>query len=286
MWVPVFSRKALRRSLGQNGLRDTYVGTTTLSLGANAAVAVMDRYLADPFASAPKYQGAWLLVASVQYRAASYNYQSGSVMSGQTAVNAIASGADFELHQILPPDDKDRCIDDVIKRIRVRREVGITTTDGLEAYPLDNTASPNSIVAVLDAYYFANPTNSLNRQRQDFVSKVAVMTATGLELRVAPPIGSGYQLVLDAILTLSLGSGDAATVNIPDERLVIAGAEAKAYDLLMRQTPGQVSDTYKQHRQDAAREFSRLSAINKPLISRAIQFDTPVNRQGPLWWSD
>lgn len=282
--MPVFSRRHLRRSLGQNALRDTYVGTTTHSLGANAAVAVLDRYLSDPFLSAAKYQGAWLLVASVQYRVASYNYQSGSVMSGQTAVNALASGMDFELHQILPPDEKDRCIDDVIRRVRVRREVGIRSTDGLREYPLDGSASPHSVVAVLDAYYFANPTNSLNRDRREFTSKVAVQTATGVELRVDPPLGSGNQLVLDAILTLSLGSGDAATINIPDERLIIAGAEAKAYDFLMRQTPGQQSDTYKQARQDAAREFSRLSAIFKPQVTRTIQFDTPVGRQGPVWW--
>jgi hypothetical protein len=279
--VPVYSRKVLRRSLGQNGLRDTYVGTTTLSLGANAAVAVMDRVLADAFFSSSKYQRAWVLVASVQYRTASYNFQSGSVMSGQLAVNAIASGMDFELHEILPPDDKDRCIDDVVGRIRVRREVGFPSRDGLEFYALDGVASPHTVKEVLNAYYFANPTNSLNRDRRDFVSKVPVQTATGLELRISPPVPSGYQIAIDAILTLSLGSGDAATVDIPDEKIVQWGARAKAYDLLMRQTPGQQSDTYKQDRQDAAREFSRLAALNKAQVSRTLQFDTVSN---PIWW--
>lgn len=284
--MPVFSRKALRRSLGQVAIRDTFVGTTVLSLGANAAVAIMDRALSDPFFSASKYQGAWMLVASTQYRTASYNYQSGSVMSGQTAVVAIASGMDYELHEIISPQDKDRCIDDVILRGRVRREVAFDSTDGLQHYPLGAVASPHSVVEVLNAYYFADPTNSLNRQRHDFISKVPVQTATGLELRIDPPIASGSQLVLDAILTLSLGSGDEATINIPDLRMLRAGAAALAYDLLMAQTPGQQSDTYKQRRQDFAREFSRLSSINKPQVSRTIQFDTPITPMGAFWWRD
>lgn len=282
--MPVVSRRTLRRSLGQSALRDTYVGNTSLSLGASTAVVVMDRYLADPYFSAPKYQNATLLVASVSYRVASYNFQSGSVMSGQTTVYAIASGADFELHTMLPPDDKERCIDDTIKRIRVRREITANSIDGAEFYSITGWASPHTITGVLDAYYFANPTNSVNRDRREFYSKVVVETPSGPELRIAGVVPSGAQLALDAILTLSLGSGDAATINIPDERLIIAGAEAKAYDLLMRNTPGQVSDIYKQHRQDAAREFSRLSSIYKPLVTRTLQFDTPFSNPGFLWW--
>lgn len=282
--MPIVSRRTLRRALGQSALRDTYVGTTSLSLGANIAVVVMDRYLADPYLSAPKYQNASLLVASVSYRVASFNFQSGSLMSGQTAINAIASGADFELSWMLPAEDKERCIDDTIKRIRVRREITAPSIDGAEFYSITGWASPHTITGVMDAYYFANPTNSVNRDRREFYSKVVVETPSGPELRIAGVVPSGAQMALDAILTLSLGSGDAATINIPDERLIIAGAEAKAYDLLMRNTPGQVSDIYKQHRQDAAREFSRLSAIYKPLVTRTLQFDTPFSRPGLLWW--
>lgn len=280
--MPIASRKTLRRLLGQTYIRDTYVGTTTWSpsIAANGSVVLLDRYLQDPTYSDTRYQRAAVLVASVAYRVASFNYQSGSLVTGQTAINTISSGMDFEIHEIVPPADKDLCIDDVVRRLRVREELPINVVDGRTNFSLGYG------VDVLDAYYFADPTNSLNRDRRDFTWKEMVRTASGPEFRIDPPMASGMQLVLDAILTLTLGAGDAATINIPDERMVAAGAAAMAYWMLRRQTPGQESSIYKDMQHEAAKEFSRLAAVNKVQVSRTVGFDTPVTRQSPLWWVD
>ncbi len=279
----------MRRALGTDWLNDTYVGNTSLSLGVNTTLLTVDRALANPaYSGQGLYGNTWLLVASSTYRPASFNAPSGGLVTEQLTISAVPSGADYEIHRLLSPDDKDRCLNDIVKRIRIRREVGLMAIDGRHEYSMGGVGSPNVIVKpadILNVYYFANPIGSLDRQRGEFSWWNVVDTPTGMELRIESPVPSGYQIAFDAILSLTLGAGDTNTIDVPDERTMLAGAATKAYDLLVARAPGTEVKAYRERRGELAHEFSRLAATWKPLVSRKLEFDTPVG-QHPTWWWD
>jgi len=279
--MPVMQRKQLRQDLGLRRLHETIVATTSLSLGANANVAVMSRLLANPDNTGnTTYLGSFLRVASADYRVGSVNFGSGALYSGQALLNAIASGADFEVHNKLSAPDLDQAIDETILALRVRREVALPTTAGIDYYPLDNAASPNTIVNVLNAYYFANPGSSVNRDRGELVGYEIVMTATGREIRLPSDLGGSMQIVLDAVLALSLGSSDVATINLPSEDLVLWGAAAKCYDLLIQNAPSQEAGQYERRRMEAARSYTYLARRWMPTIEKRLRFETGFEDAG------
>lgn len=275
--MPIVSRKSLRRSLALTWMHDGLVSTVTGSVGQTASLShVIDVTQANPdFAGQALYQRSWFKVNGMELRVGSFNVGSGAYVTGQLAATTIASGNEYERHDVLSPSDKDRAVDDAIGRVRVNREVGIPSVDGLTAYPLDGAASPNLVETVLDCYVFTNPSGSLDRGKAALDSWQVVSTATGTELRVSPAMGASMQIVLDAILALSLGAADTATINIPDERWVLAGAAAKAWDLVLQRAPGQNRGQYEQNRNEAARLYSRLSPRFQPQIDRAITLDDP-----------
>lgn len=283
--MPTFSRKSLRQALGQNYIRDTIVGNTTSSWGALGSLSMMDSVvLANlDFSGQGLYAGGFLRVASGDYRVGSANVASGALVSAQAMRAAIASGADYEFASLLSAAEKDQAINDAIKRLRINQEVGVNTVDGALHYTIDGAASPHYIEDVLDVYYFSDPAGSLNRGETRLAWFDVKPTPTGTELRIAPALGASQQIILDALLALTLGAGDAATINIPDERLVLWGAEAQCWDRLSKRTPGTATQQYQQFRDNAARQYSQLAAKFKPQVARRIQFDEPVTRGSWSW---
>lgn len=285
--TPVFSRKTLRQNLGLNHLRDVALGTITGSFGqAPGNLNIIDAAMADlSYLGQGLYARSWLRLNTADFdiRVASFNAGSGAYFSQYGAANIAAtmhaSGTSYERHDLLPSVEKDRAIDDAVKRLRIRREVGFPSVDGAFFYAIDGAASPAIIVNpedVLDAYYYANPANSLNRDRRELANWNVDLTGSGMEIRIAPRLSGSYQIVLDALVTLTLGAGDAATLNIPDERLVLFGAEAQCWHLLAKTSPGTQRGSYAQSRDEAARAYSDLAAKFKRPVARDIQFDRAV----------
>lgn len=263
------------------------MGTTTQSVDQSSAppYSVVDAALADlSLTNQGRYAGAWLYAAGNEGRIASYNVGSGAYVVFQRNFGApyaqgIPSGSEYERHEMVSPSDKNRALDDVIKRTRIRREVGFPSVDGVTFLSIDAAASPAVIVNpedVQDVYYYANPTNSLDRDRRAFAQWDVQQTATGMELRFHPALSGSYQIALDALVTLTLAASDAATINIPDERLILFGAEAQCWNLLAKSAPGTVRASYAQSRDEAARAYSDLAAKFKRPVARNLQFDQPV----------
>lgn len=288
----ITTRKQLRRDLGQLRLRATTIGTTQLAVPAATFVNAVDPNLANiDYSGSNLYQRAFMRVASFDYQVGSYNFGSGGFVSGQLLRAAIASGADFEIVEGWSPSELDLCIDQTILDLRVEREVGFPTVDGLTAYTVDAAASPNTIIDYKEVYYFASPTSTLDRGRTGLPLANLVQTATGMELRLGQggQLGASMQLVLDAYLQLSLGATDNATINLPDRDWVLWGAAARAYDLLIQRSPGQDSALLAQRRAEAARAFSRKSQRWQPGIEHKLGFETPLSGGGgPLnqTWGD
>ena len=274
--MPVVNRRNLRHNLGLRHLRDTITGNTTSSFGS---VHVIDRALADTtFTAEMLHYRSWARffptgsANGVDFRVASFNCASGALISLALDGTTVPSGAGYEVAAALSPADKDRCLDLVLGVVRVRREVGIQTTEGLTHYPLDGVASPHYLFPdqILDCFYYADPSHSLNRAPCAFDTWEVERTATGHELRVSPALGASQQIVLDGILSLTLGAAEVATINIPDEEWVLLGAEAHAWNLLMKRGPAQETKQYADLRRDAAFAFSKKSQMFQPRVTRPL----------------
>lgn len=275
--MPVYSRKYLRQTLGRNHTRDTYVSAIAATANQSSSpFFVTDPNVADvAFSGQDLYARSWLLTAGNQGQIASFNAGSGTYLLtaagfGAPFAAAIPSGSEYERHDMLPPADKDRAIDETVKRLWSRGEVAITTVEQARVYPL-----PPQVIDVLDCYYFANPAATVDRAQQRLTRFDTVLTQTGPELRIDPALQVSQQIVLDAILSLSLGTSDAATVNVPDERLILFGAEAQCWDLMVRKAPRGTADEYRRLRDEAARQFGLLSARFKVPIDRPLRLHDP-----------
>ncbi len=73
-------------------------------------------------------------------------------------MSAIPSGADFEVSQKISPALMDTYLDETISLMRFRQEVAFRGYRA-KTYAIDGAASPNTIKSVLNAYYFADPTD-------------------------------------------------------------------------------------------------------------------------------
>ena len=289
----VMQRKTLRRQLGQNRIGSFVVGTSSWSLNTGAAFAVVDTALANADeALQNKWQGAYVRAGSADYRVGSFNTGSGAFLSAQTVRGAaLASGGDFEVSQKISPADMDRYLDETIALMRFRQEVALPTVEGnTRFYAIDTVASPNTIKSVLNAYYYSDPTSTTNRGRVDLTQDQIVFTATGMEIRLPAPAGldASMQIVLDAMLQMTLGASDAATVNIVDTETILWGAAARVWDRLMVDSPGSEYGNYGKLNQRAAQMYTHLSKKNVPEIDHKIGFDSPIagRRLDALsdWW--
>ena len=281
--MPTFNRKGLRQRVGVVRLRECLLGTTQMAVSVGSFVQVMDPFLADlGLSGQSKYVGQKLRVASVDYRVASFNFQSGALFCQQAAQYAILSGADFEMHARVTAHELDLCLDEVLKGVRIQQEVGIPTIDGAMFYTIDGAASPNLIVDVGNVYFFGSPNGSLDRKRGDVVNFNLVATATGRELRLGSGLGGSQQIVLDALLEMTLLADDAATINLQHQDWVLWGAAAEAYNLAIQNAPGQDSTLMEKRRAEAARMFTKLSAKRQQTLARRMQFDAPEAGEGRL----
>jgi hypothetical protein len=273
------SRRLLRQRLGTNFLRDVVIGNHTGSLPALTGTAFFpDVNVADLSMSGEGlYARQWLKTQGMVLRVASWNAGSGAYVTLQRAATTILSGSEYEVHGLLSPDEKDRALDHVVERLRVRREVTIPTVDGAAVYTLDAAASPYVLERVLDVYALADPTNSLSRDPQRFPNSSwkVTTTATGTELRLAAALPASWALALDAILVPSLGSADTATISLPDESWLLYGAEAQCWELLSKRSPGQDKGTYLKNAGRAWGAYRTLSRRFMPRYESNPRFDDP-----------
>src|SRR5262245_60119212 len=145
---------------------DTYVGSTTATTSwAAYSVVIVDAAVADLSLSGQAlYERSVLRVLTASagdLRVASFNAGSGAYVSAQQGAflpNTIPPGTAYERHDALGPADKDRALDEAVKRLRVRQEVGVQGVEGRTAYAL-----PAGVEQVLGGYYFASPDGTASR---------------------------------------------------------------------------------------------------------------------------
>ena len=269
--MPIYTRQQLRRLLGSNHVGDTYVGSVTGSTGlANFSLNLIDAVVADLSLSGQNpYVGAWLFFTGPagEVRIATFNCGSGAYLSLQNSFFAgtFPSGMPYERHEVIRPSDKDRAVDEGVKALRVRQEVALAANGSLLAYPY-----PPGVEQVLDAYVFQSPAAPDRGQRR-IGSLALVMTATGPEVRLGAALGGSAQLVLDAITTVTLGASDAATLSVPDERLLLYKAEAVCWDLAVRDAPRGTADEYRKLAAEAAGRYNALVKNFKAPVDRPLR---------------
>lgn len=201
-------------------------------------------------------------------RIGSFNTGSGAYLAAVTPATTIFSGMPFETHTLIDPKAKDRALDMVVKDVRIQQELPIWAIDQGHVYSLGT-----GVLDVLDVRYFSDPTDSLNLGEHKLTWWKYETTATGQQLRIYPALLASYQLVIDALLAVSLGAGDLATVNLLDDKQVLWGAAAHCYWQLEQKSPAQEAGQYRDRRREAAREHSKLAARFQPPSSRKIQLD-------------
>lgn len=295
--MPTFMRSQLRQDLGRLRLFDTVVGVTTLSLGVNGTMGIMDQQLANPANSGQGfYQNAWFRCGSGPNGSTNFDYQvgtgnwfSGAALSLQPAQAAIASGMVYELSTRLSPSDKDRCLDMTISRFRVKQEVILPSVDGMREYSgVDTAASPNAVLDVLNVYYFADPTSSMDKKVRYFDQQpVVAMTASGTRvLRVPANVSASQQIVMQCLLQMTLGSSDSATVNfpvIPDDQAILDSAAAYAYNLLIQKGPSQEVALFRELRKEHATNFTNRMRKQMAEQNVEIGFDSIMGPESPRW---
>jgi hypothetical protein len=272
--MTVYSRRNLRQRLGVDLLRDTYVGTNTASLGAGFGSAYfIDANLANTdFSGQTQYSRVWAKHNGMVLRSASFNFGSGAFISAQSNNTTVVNGGEWELHELISPNDKDRAIDWAIDRIWMRQEVAFPSGDGLTFYSLGY-----EIGQVFDWWVNANPTGSAGRDQRRFVAEGPDirLTGSGRELRLSSSLQGSQQIVLDAEVRLTLGTQDTATINLLSphhEHAVLYAAEAQCWEMLSKRAPAQDRRAYLQNAQRAAAAYSRLSARFSPQRDFAPRF--------------
>lgn len=272
--MPVINRQTLRQHLGQEWLRDTLVGSTSGSWGTQAgSYNIVDKELADPTASGEQmyFRQHMRLLGSAgvlqDLRIGSFNTGSGAFVGAQTLATTIASGAPFEVHSLVTPDEKDAILDRVIEKVRYQAQVNIWAVPDSHIYSL----GPD-IKDVIEVRYQTNPAGSLDRGEHLVPFFDWRRTGSGYELFVSQALGASQRLVLDAVLAVSLGANDLATVYIPSEDWILSGAAARALWIAEQRSPGQEAGRYAARRGEVARQYSKLSARYMPSgLARRIQ---------------
>jgi hypothetical protein len=284
--MPTYSRRELRQRLGQLYLRDTIVGRTSGSWGTQAgSYNIVDSAQADPTASGEQlYYRHWLrLLGSAGHiqdvRVGSFNTGSGAFVGAQTLATTIYSGMPFEVHALVSPAEKDRALDEVIKDVRYHEVRYIDTIDGCYFYSLGEDVAPD-LADIFGVRYLSDPASTLNWGERPVhwwrFEGYSNEIVDGLRyLHIWPALRSSQVLVIDAITTPTLGAGDLATVNLPSDEWILAGAAARCFWALEQRAPGQEAAAYRARRAEAARHYSSLSARFQPVVTRKVQLDEP-----------
>jgi hypothetical protein len=176
----------------------------------------------------------------------------------------------FEVISLLSPVEMDRAIDRCIQDVRKLEELPLWSIDQKHEYSIGP-----EVIDVSDAYYFSDPTHSLDKGQRGLNWFGIVKTATGQELRIEPSLPASYQIIMKAVLEATLGAGDLATVNLPSDEPVLWGATSRCYWLVEQRSPGQEAIRYKELRREAAHAYTTLAQRFTPKITRRIQLDQP-----------
>ena len=282
---PTYTRKQLFQTTARLLDNRTWVGTTAGSIGAAGTVYFLDARTANTaFSGERLYDRAWVWDHGTQqaFRVASFNTASGAFITVQTAASPLASGGDFTVIPRLSPYDLNLSIDRTVSRMRGRQEVVIQATDQAHYYTIDTAASGASVQKVLNVYYFAQATATTDRDIRYFWWWGVQTTGSGTtELRIDPSVASGAQIVLDAIVDMTLGAAETATINLPHDEWLHSGALMHAYNLLVQQAPGQASGELRQNRAEWANQWRVANAKYQPLVDRSMagMFDeNPFNK--------
>ncbi len=273
--MPIYSRRTLRQLLGQEILRDIYVGATTGSWGLQAgSYNIVDSVQADPTSSGEQlYFRTWLrLLGSAGFIqdliVGSFNTGSGAYLGAQTLATTIWSGMPYERHSLISPVEKDLALDTIIRDVRIKQELPLWSIPDGHIYSLGP-----EVLDIVGGRFFGAPTGSLARDVGSLDHYKLVQTASGQELRVSPSLPASYQLVLDAITAATLGAGDLATLNLPNINLVLWGAAARCLWMVEQNAPNQETERYKARRKEAALAYTKLAARFQPKITRKIQLE-------------
>jgi hypothetical protein len=276
MMSPVISRRDLRQALGQDYLGDTIVGNITASWGTTGGLQIIDSDLADTTASGESlYFRHWIRVLGTlgviqDVRVGSFNTGSGALISGISSATTIMSGFPYEIHGLLDPNEKDRAITNIIKRLRIQLPHSIPSVESQHRY----SVGPE-ILDVLDVSFYADPTGSLNQKECGVSWWGTNFTGSLREIIVKPSLPASTYLVIRAITALTLGANDLATINIPSTDWILSGAAARCFWLLEQKAPGKEGKIYREHRAEMAREHTRLSSKFQPFVTRRIMLDEP-----------
>jgi hypothetical protein len=129
---------------------------------------------------------------------------------------------------------------------------------------------------ILDVRYLSDPSNSLNPGEQQIGwFRVDATGSEGRELRISPALRASQVLILDTLQGARLGAHDLATVDLPSDEWILAGAAARCLWLLEQRAPGKEAGMYRERRQEAVKLFSRLSQRYQGAISRRVMLDEP-----------
>jgi hypothetical protein len=265
--MPVYTRKQLRQALGQRYLTDTEIGNVTASLGNGV---VIDSARSDTSLSGESlYSRAWVRINGMTLRTSSFNTASGAFITGQIAASTVPSGAEYEVHKSVSPDDKDREITATVLSLRFRQEVQLSAVTDCHVYTL-----PASVLDVLDVRSYSDAASSLDRG-EAWVGWFALADASSTirELRIQPSLSASQTLVIDAIVSGTLGPADTDTITLPDAEWPLAGAAARCYWLAETHSPGQETGLYAERRKELARTFALKNQKYQPFISRRVMFD-------------
>lgn len=300
--MPVFSRKQLRRDIGYDfthDLRPVVGNTQGASFGQfdQTDWFVSNVLHSNRAASGMNlYQNAWVFVEGStanadtsntfhEYMVASFNCGSGAYIIQMPSWEYVDVNSFFELHTRVSPEDKNRAIDDTIKRIRIKQEVGITSIDGALSYTIDGAASPFVIDRILDMHISADPSNSLNIDLRHISDWKIVSTATGNLLRLQYAVQGSQQIIMECILIPSLG-GEVATISVPDERWILAGAAMRCYDFMIQAAPAQQVAQLVQRRAEWSAEYARLSSLFQPDYAEPIRLHDVIRGAVGRPWSE
>jgi hypothetical protein len=264
--VPVLSRTTLRQKLGRDYLHDTTVSTlTATSAAVGATVFIIDTTMQDPqLAGENMYQRAWIKCGQYSWRIASFNCYSGAFIGSTPAQNTPVPTAEYEVHELISPDDKDRALDEVASMLKFRQEVSVAGVANMQVY-----AVPDHVVDVYGVRYADS--NASARTYSDFASWGLAMTGSGREIRVSAAITASQNLVIDALVNATLPSS--ATIWFPSDDWILSGAAARIYWMLEAKSPGQQAATYRLRRQELTRRFNSLQQYYRPQINEPIRME-------------
>lgn len=274
--MPIYSRRTLRQRLGQEWLHDSVIGTTSGQCDIGTALTALDSAQQDPTASGEQlFQKHYLRMLGsagviADARVASFNTGSGAFVSAVLAATTVYSGMPYEVAALISPADKDRALDTVIRDVRIRQRLPIWAIDQGRIYSLGD-----EVRDVADVYYQSDPTGSLDKGESPIPWFRFDQTGSGNQLRIAGSLVPSQQLIVDALVTVSLGANDLATVNVPSDSWVLAGAAARCYWMMEQQAPGKEAAAYRQRRAEAANQYTRLSARFQPFVTRRTMLDEP-----------